>query len=612
LEKKIYTEDFMNQIIRAKKLWVHSTFILFLVVCSLAVNAQSLSDRIRLNQLGFYTAGPKLAVVTGDLSATNFYITSTNLRDTVFTGTLSPLRQSAYSITTTRLADFSALTKKGTYVVAIPGLGHSYVFTVDANPYNSLAIATLKAFYFQRVSMPLDPMYAGKWHRSAGHPDNVVSIHPSAATAQQPAGTVLSSSMGWYDAGDYNKYIVNSGITMGTLLSAYEDYPGYFKNLSANIPESSDAVPDVLNEILYNLRWMLSMQDPADGGVYHKCTNAAFDGMVMPGITKEPRYVVQKSTAATLDFAAVTAQAARVFRPFEKQFPGLFDSCMKAARKAWAWAEKNPAVLYDQNEMNKQFKPEITTGAYGDRQLKDEWLWAAAELYINTKENKYLSVLQERMKDPVFLPSWGNVAMMGYYSIIRNTKFLPASTQKEVAAMKDSILKMANAFLVKSEANAFATVMGQSARDFNWGGNSVAANQGILLLQAYHLTKDKKFLTGAISNLDYLLGRNATGYSFVTGMGAKTPMHPHHRQSEADGITEPVPGLLVGGPNIGMQDKCNYPLKEIETAYVDEVCSYASNEIAINWQAPMVYLVNALEAIKNEAGFVNPSATKGK
>ena len=132
---------------------------------------------------------------------------------------------------------------------------------------------------------------------------------------------MISTPGGWYDAGDYNKYIVNSGITTGTLLSAYEDFPGYFNELYTNIPESGNDVPDILDEALYNIRWMLSMQDPNDGGVYNKCTNAAFDGMVRPGVTKLPRYVVQKGTAATLDFAAVSAQASRIFKKYNKQYP---------------------------------------------------------------------------------------------------------------------------------------------------------------------------------------------------------------------------------------------------------------------------------------------------
>jgi endoglucanase len=439
------------------------------------------------------------------------------------------------------------------------------------------------------------PVYG---HGRQGHPDTAVVVHPSAVSAMRPAGATLSSPGGWYDAGDYNKYIVNSGITMGTLFSAYEDYPAYYNKLRVAIPESSNALPDILDEALYNLRWMLTMQDGADGGVYHKLTNAAFDGMVMPGVTKLPRYVVQKGTASALDFAAVAAQAARIYRPFSKQLPGLADSCLHAAIRAWQWAEKNPAVRYSQADINPAFDPDITTGEYGDRDFRDEWLWAAAELYATTKEDIYYRTITERMNDAVRLPSWANVGLLGYYTLIRQEKGLPAIARTTIAAMKDTVLQMADGFIANVSGNAFSTVMGQTVKDFSWGGSSVAANQGILLLYAYRLTGKKAYLQGVLSNLDYLLGRNATGYSFVTGIGSKRVMHPHHRPSEADGVEDPVPGLLSGGPNPGMQDKCNYPSSEPELAFVDDVCSYASNEIAINWQAPMVYLANAVEALQ--------------
>jgi endoglucanase len=139
--------------------------------------------------------------------------------------------------------------------------------------------------------------------------------------------------------------------------------------------------------------------------------------------------------------------------------------------------------------------------------------------------------------------------------------------------------------------------MGQSDGDFVWGSNANAANQGILLLYAYRLTGQKAYLDAALANADYLLGRNATGYCFVTGFGSKSPMRPHHRQSVADGITEPVPGLLVGGPNPFRQDQCAYQYIDRETAFTDDDCSYASNEIAINWNAPAAYLFHALQAL---------------
>lgn len=577
---------------------------LFLLLASpTLLLSQTLSRAIELNQLGFYPNAPKIAVLTGTNSATDFYITSTNLRDTLFSGKLSAEKQSAYSSTKTKIANFSALNTEGSFVVFIPGVGHSYIFEISDNVNTFAAKAVLKGFYYQRASMPLEEKYAGKWHRGIGHPDEVVYVHPSAATSQRPAGTIISTPGGWYDAGDYNKYIVNSGITMGTLLSAYEDFPNYFEQLKTNIPGSENGVPDILNEAIYNLRWMMTMQDPDDGGVYNKCTNAAFDPFVMAGVTKAPRYVVQKGSAATLDFAAVTAQASRILKKYKKQLPGLSDSCLKASQQAWHWSLRNPNLSYNQQAINEKYKPAVTTGGYGDRNFKDEWFWAAAELYITTKDKRFYDTLKNHVKDSVSLPSWSNVGMLGYYSLLRFSKELPSLTANQTALMKDKILSIANAYEAKSYSNAFGTVMGQTVRDFNWGGNSNAANEGILLINAYKLSGDKKYIDGALSNLDYLLGRNATGYSFITGIGSKSPMFPHHRQSTADGITDPVPGLVVGGPNPGMQDKCTYEFTEPETAYSDVVCSYASNEIAINWNAPVVYLANAIEALQKIAGY---------
>jgi len=569
---------------------------------------------IRVNQLGFYPSAPKLAVIilrasmaqAGKAPAVFYVIAaggSLTGRDTVFRGQPGPVKGSSNSSLQTCIADFSGLRKEGVYIVAAPGMEHSYPFRIGKEVLRTASIASLKGYYYQRSAMPLDPAYAGQWSRPAGHPDTAVLIHPSAASEARPAGTVISATGGWYDAGDYNKYIVNSGVTMGTLFSAYEDFPAYFDKLNTQIPESGNGLPDILNEALYNLRWMLRMQDPSDGGVYNKCTNAAFDGMVMPGVTKLPRYVVQKGTAATLDFAAVTAQAGRILRKFDRLLPGLSDSCLSAAAHAWQWALKNPALAYNQEAMNKLYEPKVSTGGYGDGNFKDEWFWAAAELLVNTKEEQYKKIVLERMNDPMSLPSWANVSMLGNYTLLRHGRSLPSEVRSALPALKDRLLSMADEYVPKAGASSFRTVMGQSIRDFVWGSNSVAANQGILLINAWLQTNDKKYIDLALGNLDYLLGRNATGYCFLTGIGSYSPMHPHHRPSVADGIVAPVPGLLAGGPNPGRQDHCKYEFTEPETAYTDQAAAYAANEIAINWNAPLVYLAAALEALQYKAGY---------
>jgi endoglucanase len=562
-----------------------------------------------VNQLGFYPDAPKRAVVTGVTLRDVFYIVSVadnapswqGRVDTLYFGRLGPVTPSANSSLSTRVADFSAVRKPGTYRVVVPNLPNSYPFVIAANALRPAAVAALKGFYYMRSAMPLTPGYAGQWSRPAGHPDTAVLVHSSAASTQRPAGTVISTPGGWYDAGDYNKYIVNSGITMGTLLDAYEDFPAFFDTLRTNIPPLAgrhDHFPDILNEALYNLRWMLTMQDPGDGGVYHKCTNAVFDGMVMPGVTKAPRYVVEKSTAAALDFAAVTAQAARILKKFDRQLPGLADSCRRAAIAAWSWARQNPNFLYDQEAMNKSFTPAVTTGAYGDRHLDDEWFWAAAELLITTKDAQYLAVVRQQLGSPLSLPSWSSVAMMGNYSLLRHRAALDAWLRPALDSLKEGLLRMADDYINKQPTTAFYTVIGESKRDFIWGSNSVAANQGMLLVNAWLQRHDAKYLNGALANLDYILGRNALNICFVTGLGSRSTLHPHHRPSVAGGIDAPVPGLLAGGPNPGRQDKQQYVYTEPETAYLDASPAYASNEIAINWNSPLVYLAGAIEALQ--------------
>ena len=137
-------------------------------------------------------------------------------------------------------------------------------------------------------------------------------IHPSAVSPGRPAGTIISSPLGWYDAGDYNKYIVNSSYSVGLMLMAYEQNKEYFNRLNAGIPESGNSTADLLDELMFNLKWMITMQDPYDGGVYHKLTTPNFEGFVMPTDCHQQRYVVQKSVTASYDFAAVMALAARI------------------------------------------------------------------------------------------------------------------------------------------------------------------------------------------------------------------------------------------------------------------------------------------------------------
>lgn len=564
-------------------------------LCIIAV-AVSLSSAaaINLNQVGFYPKASKQAVAVG-VEADSFYVIPAGGTDTVYTGALGTAYLWDASNEQARILDFTSFTDTGSYQIEIAGAPASPQFRIADAMHHDVAKASIKAFYYNRSSFALDEKYAGVFKRAAGHPDTAVVIHGSAASDSRPEGTVLSSPGGWYDAGDYGKYIVNSGISTFTLMAAYEAFPDFYDTLDVAIPESDNKLPDLLDEALFNIRWMLTMQDPDDGGVYHKLTTANFCGMVMPDKDLLTRYVVKKSTAAALDFAAVCAQASRVYKKFDSELPGFADSCLAASLRAWNWARANPKQYYSNSDASTSL-PKIVTGEYGDKSVTDEFTWAATELYIATKQDSFFTIGYPSGKlEKVSLPSWPGVAALGLYSMYLCHDSLSAVSPDAISAALQSA---ANLHVTRMNNCPYHVAM--TKNDFYWGSNCVAANQGMVLALAYLATKEGTFKTSALNQLDYLLGRNPTGYSYVTGIGDKSPMFIHHRPSAADGIDEPVPGFLAGGPNSEQQDSagCAFYTSSLPAlSYLDKECSYASNEIAINWNASLVFLAGAVEAL---------------
>ena len=564
---------------------------------------------IRLNQVGFAPDQEKTAtvVLTDDQSPiTNVFILNEN-NDTVWTGTPSPVTHNPVSGKPCQLVDFSELKACGEYTLQIANDQSPITnarFVIAPRPYRELTRAALRAYYHQRASMATEEPYAEGYARPAGHPDDHVLVHASAATEERPEGTVISSPGGWYDAGDYNKYIVNSGYTMGVWLMAYEMNKAYFDTLHLNIPvtgnpSSVTPLPDMLSEAMYNIRWMMTMQD-LDGGVYHKLTEPDFEGFIRPDQCKKPRYVVLKTTAAALDFAATMALAARVYAPYDETFCA---QAKQAALRAYAWAQAHPAVYYDQPKMNEQFQPAITTGAYDDFDVRDEFLWAATELHLLTKSEEYakeftIRLNEFRQADYVFAV-WGNVRELAMLEVMMHPYYqgYPADFQKALLTYLEPFIEEAETLSV------FHSPYGNRESDFFWGCNSEGCCwRGVECLYAYRLTGDEKYRINAERCLNYILGQNATGFCYVTGFGTHPTSHPHHRlsYSHAKGT---LPGFLAGGPNPMRQDAATDGVKYPENvpddeSYLDYQPSYASNEVTINWNVTLFALTAGLDALK--------------
>ena len=611
----------------------------FLPACFLALACACSSptdiESIRINQVGFYPNQEKTLTLeqTNKCGKVEIFIAGTDQK--VWEGTELRSAVSPWSGKERRIFDFSEITEPGTYTVKAGNATAD--FTISHNAYDKLAKTALTAFYHQRSGMDLDPAIAGQWARKGGHHDTEVLVHASAASESRPEGTVISSPKGWYDAGDYNKYVVNSGYSLGLMAEAFlmmsktktghEDYWDYAK-------EKRQFCEPVFEELSFNEEWMWTMQDPEDGGVYHKLTTPNFEGFVKPTECRQQRYVVQKSVTAALDFAASLYSMAKLngyategcdVNTF-KMYRVRYDK----AEAAYAWAKANPDALYHQEKLNETYDPDITTGAYGDRSARDEFFWAASSLYLATKKAEYLEDVKQHFPESFRLMSWGYVAPLGIFNWIQYEKqileyqsrvtipsynknktgeiynflrfTISPAEQEIINRCKAMLLEYCDAAIQDAEGSCFNSAYGNKPRDFGWGCSSSFCDQAICFLYAYDLTGDEKYLTNAHRNINYILGQNATGYCYVTGFGTKSPMSPHSRLCHSDGIEAPIPGLLVGGPNpwqndikeVGKYDS-DYP----DESYMDLMPSYASNEIAINWNASLVAAVNWLAYIES-------------
>lgn len=569
----------------------------FVAFCASAVAMAQDGVEIRRNQVGCYPQQEKVIVVEGIDPTGKVRVTKPDGRTTKPKKGVRKAK-SPWSGKTRYVVDLGELTQTGRYEVSVGGKTCS--LAVSDRPYSDIAKASLRLFYLIRSGIAIDR--GGVYNRPIGHPDTKVLVHNSAASALRPVGTVISSPYGWYDAGDYNKYVVNSAFSIGLMFAAYEHQQEYFSTLCTDIPESDNNTPDLLDEMMFNLRWLLTMQDPEDGGVYHKLTTPRFEGFIMPAVCRQPRYVVAKSVTATLDFAAVMADAARLFEPYQQDYPGFTATAAAVAERAYQWAKDHPTAFYRQEQLTD---PAVSTGTYGDRSARDEFFWAASALYRLTGKQQYLDDAHDFTPQRYSTPTWGNVASLGAYEWMG--KEVKSEKGRSYEEMWEKMMTQLTAYcdeaVVSAAMSCFQSPYGNSARDFGWGCLAEhCCCQAFSFLLADQLLGSERYRRYALANADYLLGRNATGYCYVTGFGDKSPLHPHHRISAADGIEAPFPGMLVGGPNPGQQDKrdmkATYPSAYPDESYIDDAESYASNEIAINWNASLVAFLCWLDALR--------------
>lgn len=514
---------------------------------------------VNISQVGYLPMQQKKATLRGDEIGETFEIIDVATNESVYSGTIGEAVENASSKEKCAVVDFSDFTTEGTYKISAEGCGESYEFKIASDVFDELLDDTLRMMYLQRCGQELSGDLAGDYAHPVCHGEGAVIYGTD---------TALDVSGGWHDAGDYGRYVVSGAKTVADLLLAYESYPEAFDD-DLNIPESGNGIPDILDEVKYELDWLFKMQT-ADGGVYHKVTGKNFPGSVMPQEETEQLVISPVSNTATGDFAAVMAMAADTYKDIDAAYA---DACLKAAEKAMEYLRANRDAAGFKNPAD------VVTGEYPDENCSDEYFWALAQLYKTTKDAAYEEELNAC--DMTQVPGgfgWEGVGYYGMYAC------LSCDSQQLREAAKEILNKTVTS--MSTERDAYASTIEDA---YPWGSNMTIANNGMLYLMM-------EMGDEASSQLSYLLGNNANSYCFVTGYGTLSPTGTHHRPSQATGKT--MKGMLVGGPNSNLEDPyAQATLKDAAPAkcYVDNEQSFSCNEVTIYWNSPLVYLIAGMK-----------------
>ena len=543
-------------------------------------------SKVFMNQVGFLGNSAKRAVL--DFDAPDFKVVDES-GTAVFSGITQHFGTDEISGEDTFVADFSDLSKEGTYRV-VAGDVTGPAFIIGDKAFDKLKKDICKCFYYLRCGAALNKKYAGEYYHDP--------CHMSKATVYGEDVEPVDVSGGWHDAGDYGRYSTAGAVAVAHLLYGVK----FFRNLldiEFDIPkEKADFgfLPDILAEVKVELDFLMKMQRD-DGSVWHKVTTFNHAGFVMPEDDTNELFLFPVSSLATGDIAAVFALAYTIYKDYDRAYA---DTLMKRSLKAYNWLLDNPEPLLFKNAEGSN------TGEYGEAEDISNRFWAACSLYEATGEEKYYQDAEKLSESLISFDKeakikgyqgdvftclgWAEVAGLGSFSLILNN-----GSDDLTKNVKERFVSEAKRLCANAKKNGFNLCMERN--DFIWGSNMELLKYLMVLTVANAISEDKEFKDTITSGIDYLLGCNSMDVSYVTGNGEKAYKNPHLRPTAVDDIEEPWPGLVSGGPNIGLHDERAQTLPKDLPAmkcYLDHVDCYSLNEITIYWNSPLVFVMAGL------------------
>ena len=432
---------------------------------------------ILVDQLGYMAASTKIAIFKGKELPDVFYVIDAESSNCVYTGHLVSQGYNQVLDEYNSYGDFTDLQTPGEYYIEAPVLGRSYSFSIGDQVYDGIFEEACKQYYYNRCGMTLTAEYAGENAHNA--------CHAGKAFLQEDASVSLDVTGGWHQDEKGQKNVVTAAQTMSTMLLSYELYENAFTD-DLGIPESGNGIPDILDEVRYEVEWMLKMQDQQTGAVYAGLKVYVANGDA-PGRTTDI-YVESATPEAERAFAMALAKFSYLYQRFDNEYA---TNCLKAADRAWKHAE-----LYETDMEEKE----------------DKWKFAAAtELYRAAGQVSYHRYVKDYLNTAEYWNDPDEIVLLGCVTYISTKQPVDFKLCGHVMEMlMDQAEKIADA----AKSSIYLT-----------SGNKEQDNNSQLLLEMMYLTvvnhiiTNQEYETIIEDHLHYFLGRNDKAVSYIDNAG---------------------------------------------------------------------------------------------
>lgn len=589
---------------------------------------------IKVNQVGYLCNAKKTARISyfekfGSLDGKSYQIVRADTDEVVATGVLPHAEKDALlSGECVHVIQFDELTTPGTYYIRIPNAGldasarspqdvadgldtdtiQSVSFSIRNNVYDGLLDDLTKYFYYQRQGIDLETEYAGVFARKNLHPNDVAVKKWS--DRDNPNAETYNVSGGWYDAGDYGKYVTPAADTVEDLLLAYELFPDVFANQDVHIPETDPNnaryvnAPGILSEIKWELDMLLEMEHSSKDGSFYVAANYKDDVIYLEDTLyssstyqSDASEVDLRSHLATADAAAVFAHAYIIYReiPAYQEFA---EQCLATAMRAWNW------VTDSSNAMHMSIGAANRTYTFTQEELNRDLFWAAGALYravtcSGSDASAYESYLiahcnasenQNCFTSMSLSYSHAGRSFLGFFHYLYENQSANAQITEVFSQFATWRTKMLRN---DSWGTSFP------AWGYWWGSNKNTAQSAMTLVLGSMILDGKTAVpeniqTTAENAFHYLLGINPISFCYVSGNGENCVQNIFSAIYSKDAKLDPyqIPaGYFTEGSNYYN----NRHLSKFDgKCYIDSDGEFTTNENTIYGNAAMILLTAAV------------------